>query len=94
MAMPGAYKNFDDLEESLSLPELEVILKATRDRRHEEQRFQASLVGIEIEDNSSSDENGYAEVERRAQERIAAGSGIDLESVEWSEMGINFNSEE
>ena len=92
MAMPGAYKNFDDLEESLSLPELEIILKATRGRRHEEQRFQASLVGIEIEEGAS-DENGYAEIERRAQERIAAESGIDLESVEWGEMGIAFNSE-
>lgn len=48
----GHWKNYEDLEESLSIEELTATLDAMRKKEERDQRFHAALQGIEIGDSS------------------------------------------
>ena len=53
--MLGIWKNYDDLEESLSVPELFTTLESMHDRRHEEHKFSASLKGVNLDENEGQE---------------------------------------
>jgi hypothetical protein len=80
------WKNFDDLEESLSLPELRLLLDTSRDRRENEMRFAAGLQGIDLDEGRKDEKR--AEIEKRAQARIAGVGEDGIESMEWNDIGI------
>ncbi len=44
----GIWKNFEDLEEAISIPELELILETKRESAKREMYFQASLQGVDL----------------------------------------------
>jgi hypothetical protein len=48
----GIWKNFDDLEMSISIEELMQILSITRDLDYEEKKFSAALQGINLDSQS------------------------------------------
>jgi hypothetical protein len=48
----GIWKNFDELELSISIEELMQILSITRDLDYEEKKFSAALQGIDLDANS------------------------------------------
>jgi type 1 fimbria pilin len=48
----GIWKNFDELESSISIEELMQILSVTRDLDYEEKKFSAALQGIDLDANS------------------------------------------
>jgi hypothetical protein len=48
----GIWKNFDELETSISIEELMQILSITRDLDYEEKKFSAALQGIDLDANS------------------------------------------
>lgn len=81
------YKNFDELEEEISLGELEALLVKARDVEHDRQRFAASLKGINLDGPNESEESRFEAVERRAAARLA---GVSEEEYQLSEIGINF----
>jgi hypothetical protein len=84
--IPGMFKNFDELEESLSLEELEALLAKAREVEHDRMRFAASLKGIDIDKgNAESDEERFEKVKRRAQAKLA---GVDEDEFEFMEIGI------
>ena len=90
--IPGMFKNFDELEDNLSLEELEILLAKARDVKHDEQRFAASLKGINLDESvRESQEEAFERVKRRAQAKLA---GISEEEVELGEIGINLIVEE
>ena len=45
----GLYKNFEDLEESLTMPELTEVLVANRRQDHEHRVFLAALKGVKMD---------------------------------------------
>jgi hypothetical protein len=49
----GIWKNFDELELSISIEELMQILSVTRDLDYEEKKFSAALQGIDLDSHSS-----------------------------------------
>jgi hypothetical protein len=49
----GIWKNFDELESSISIEELMQILVVTRDLDYEEKKFSAALQGIDLDSQSS-----------------------------------------
>lgn len=47
--MLGHWKNFDELESSLSLEELTAVLDASRKKDYEDKKFSAALQGVELD---------------------------------------------
>jgi hypothetical protein len=80
--IPGIFRNFDELEENLTLAELELLLSKAREVEHDRQRFAASLKGINLDSqNKESQEEAYERVKRRAKARL---TGMSEEEVELS----------
>ena len=50
MFLLGNWKNYDELEENLSIEELIATLNAERERRQDERKFMAAVQGIDISD--------------------------------------------
>lgn len=89
----GAWKNIEELEESLSLPELDFFLKALRESQKETNVFLAAIQGIDLNKHYGNNvEDKRKEIERRAAERIA-GSAEALESQEFAGLGIGFETD-
>ncbi len=48
----GIWKNFDDLEKNISMPELMAILETTRELDYNEKRFLAAMQGVDLDETS------------------------------------------
>lgn len=75
----GHWKNFEALEECLSLPELRAILEAYRREKHEDRRFAASLKGINLDGKTQEGEDKVEEIKRRIEARRTGKSETQLE---------------
>lgn len=82
--MLGHWKNFEDLEESLTIDELNAILDAARERQEREWRFAASLKGIDL----PSSDGGEDPVERAKKRAAAEMAGVSEEQLEFADLGI------
>lgn len=92
--IPGMFKNFDDLEEHLSLPELEILLSKAREVEHNGFRFAASLKGINLDEqnpNNETPEEAFERIKRKAQAMLV---GQTEEEFELAEIGIGFKVED
>jgi len=85
---PGAYKNFDDLEEHLTRDELVKLYEKAHEIRKEDKRFAAALKGIDI-DEGQADE--FDEVMRRG---AAKAAGMTEEEYDFNDMQIGFIDED
>ncbi len=79
----GNWKNYDELEDQLSVEELVATLQAHRKMRREEQKFLAAIQGIEIPDDNVAqsditDLRGF----RASQEGFGIGKGLSHSVVE------------
>lgn len=88
----GIWTNIEDLEEKINLEELMVILDAARERDYRNQRFMASLQGIDID--AGAKEAAQERLDRIKQRANAKLSGKTEEELEWSELGMEFEIEE
>lgn len=66
----GNWRNFDELEENLSYPELIAMVKAARERDHRQMKFQAALKGIDIDKNKPKDDP-VERVKRKVKAKLA-----------------------
>lgn len=82
--MLGQWKNFEEIEESLSLDELSAILDAARKQEHNRQKFAAGLKGINL-DEKRGDELTFEDIKRRAE---AKNRGVSEEQIEFGEVGF------
>lgn len=82
----GPWKNVEELEESLSLPELIAFLKADSEREYTRHKFMAALKGLNL-DESQENQSSFEEVQRRAQARIA---GVNEEEFDLADFGIDY----
>ena len=55
MFLLGRWRDFQELEESLSLPELTAVLSSIREKEQREQKFQAALQGVDLDAGSKED---------------------------------------
>lgn len=97
----GLWKNIQDLEDSLNLEELELIVKAARDKEHREQAFLAALKGIDIDadnENTETPEERLERIKRRAEAKAAGMTEEEIdrkaEYEELSGFGIEVETEE
>jgi hypothetical protein len=51
----GIWKDYNELEESLSLSEIMAIISSKRDLDYQEKKFFAAIQGVDLEDSSSKD---------------------------------------
>lgn len=88
----GRWKNFAELEECLNLPELEQIVKKSRDANYEQRKFAAALKGINLDDAATeAAQERFDAVQRRVQARLSGRSEVELEM---DELGIDIEVEE
>lgn len=89
VACPGAWKNFEEIEENLSIPELEAILAAFRDQERRRFKLQAALKGIDIDKEEQDSDSKFEEVKRRVEAKL---TGKTEEQVEFENIGISVGS--
>jgi hypothetical protein len=98
----GIWKNIEDLENSLNLEELELIVKTARDKEHRHWKFMASLKGIDIDENSDDEpetgEEALERLKRKAALRIAGYSEEQIDTkvnqMEIADFGLEVEVEE
>jgi hypothetical protein len=73
---PGAYKNFDDLEDNLTQEELEKMFTKGYKMKEDEYRFLAAIQGLDLGEQQESD------TERIIRQAEAKALGISLEEYE------------
>lgn len=62
----GIWKNYDELETSISMPELLVTLNAKRDLDYQEKKFMAAMQGVDLDkENGKSGSNAWEEMKAR-----------------------------
>lgn len=78
----GIWKDYEELEKSLSIPELLATLKAKRDVEYVEKKFLAAIQGINLDEQvgeTVQDEDPWERIKARAAARIA---GKDPDEVQ------------
>ena len=75
--LTGVWKNYDELEESISMPELLSTLEAMREQKWQERKFSAALQGVQLPEPGA---DSFDDIKRRA-EVIASGGNPDVDDV-------------
>lgn len=89
--MLGIWKNFEEMEENLSLAELEKLLEAKRDQDFQNKKFAAALKGVDLDEPSDKDAPTFEDIKRRAD---AKNRGVSEESLAFSEIGIGIEGDD
>jgi hypothetical protein len=76
----GIWKDYQELEESLSMPELMVTLSSKRELDYEEKKFLAAIQGVDLEGASNSD-RGQKEWEDMKARVFSGGATSDSNDV-------------
>lgn len=89
--MLGIWKNFEEMEENLTLPELEKLLEAKRDQDFQNKKFAAALKGVDLDDPAEGDAPTFEEIKRRADAKLM---GVTAEALEFNEIGIGIEGDD
>lgn len=73
--MLGHWKNFDELESSLSLEEIQALLEASRKKNYEDKKFLAAVNGVEL-DEETDEESDITDLQGYSAQQ--EGFGIDM----------------
>lgn len=88
-----AWKNFEDLEESLTLHELDFLLKQIREDKKDTKVFLAAIQGIDLNKHYGDPvEEKRKEIERRAAEKLHGKEAVQRQ--EFEEFGISFEPDD
>lgn len=91
MLLLGIWRNVEDLEDSLSLPELEVILTASRKKEERHHEFLAAIQGIDLHANDNNDaKERFDEVQRRVEAKL---TGANEKQLEFDVFGLDIEIE-
>lgn len=72
----GNWKNYEELEDQLSVDELLATLNAHRKLRYEDQKFFAMIQGIDISDNDSKSDITDLKGANAVQQGFGVGVGL------------------
>ena len=76
----GIWKDYSELEESLSLAEIMAILSSKRELDYQEKKFFAAIQGVDLEDSSNSD-RGQQEWENLKARVFSGGATSDSQDI-------------
>jgi hypothetical protein len=51
--LTGIWKNFEELEESISMPELTLLLSTKRDLEYQQKKFDAAMQGVDLDEETN-----------------------------------------
>lgn len=79
----GNWKDYEDLENSLSMPELMATLAASRDKQYEQNKFFAAIQGIDLDDatGKGGKERGQKEWEDLKSRVFSGGTASDSNDI-------------
>jgi hypothetical protein len=80
----GIWKDYDDLESSMSMPEIVATLKVKRDLDYSHKKFLAAMQGVDL-DKSSGKQNAWEEMKARVFSGGQASDSKDIVALQ----GIN-----
>lgn len=91
----GNWKNLEELEECISLVELESILRAASERETRYNRFMAAVNGIDLDAHEKkTNQERLEEVNRRAEARLMGKTEEEMELMSVQDLGFDFEIEE
>lgn len=61
----GIWKNYDDLESSISMPELMAIISGRRELDYEEKKFLAAIQGVDLDKNEERGQKEWEDLKAR-----------------------------
>ena len=61
----GIWKDYEELEVSLSMPELLITLSSKRDLDYQEKKFLAAMQGVDLDKNNKQSSNAWEEMKAR-----------------------------
>jgi hypothetical protein len=79
----GIWKDYEDLEKSLSMPELTVTIKIKRELDYNDKKFAAAMQGVDLDKNSGSG-NEWEDMKARVFSKGATGDGNDILALQGS----------
>lgn len=74
----GIWKNYDELESSISMPELMAIIAGRRELDYEEKKFLAAVQGIDIDKNEERGQQEWENLKARVFSKGQAKDGNDV----------------
>jgi len=83
--LSGAWRNFDHIEEELTLQELVEIVKAQRAREERDYRMTAALKGIDLDKGKKQEDDPVEAAKRRVALRRAEEAGLNEQQYEAKE---------
>jgi hypothetical protein len=89
--MLGIWKNFEEMEDNLTLAELEKLLEAKRDQDFQNKKFAAALKGVDLDEPSEKDAPTFEDIKRRAEAQLR---GVSPEALEFAEIGIGIQGDD
>lgn len=89
----GNWKNYEELEDSLSMPELIQTFKSMQKTEEEKRKFLAMLQGVDLNDSSEEEGPSFDDVRRKAFGIEASGDDIvSLQGQFASEAGFGIGA--
>ena len=73
----GIWKDYEELERSLSMPELTATIKIKRELDYSDKKFAAAMQGVDLDKNSGSG-NEWEDMKARVFSKGATGNGNDI----------------
>jgi len=75
--MLGIWKNYEELESSLSIPELMAVIASKRELDYEEKKFLAAIQGVDLEKNANK-QNEWENLKARVFSKGKTSDGNDV----------------
>jgi hypothetical protein len=96
--LTGKWKDFEDLEASLSMPELTALLEIKRNLDYEEKKFLAAMEGVDLDKQSGKGQKEWEDMKARVFSKGSTGDSNDVLSLqgisaEKAGFGIGFGLE-
>jgi hypothetical protein len=79
----GIWKDYDELEQYLSMPELTATIKIKRELDYSDKKFSAAMQGVDLDKNSGSG-NEWEDMKARVFSKGATGDGNDILALQGS----------
>jgi hypothetical protein len=61
----GIWKDYNELEMSISMPELMAILESKREMDYEEKKFLAAIQGVDLDQNKEQEEDAWTKLKNK-----------------------------
>jgi hypothetical protein len=81
----GIWKDYDDLEKSLSMPELLATLESKRELDYSEKKFMAAIQGVDLDENEGKGQKEWEDMKARVFSGGATSDSNDILSLQ----GVN-----